>query len=506
MLKKFPRTHLFAACGFAAVAAVGLMLSPSSEVEAQRISVSLNLESGKLEPIDASLLEYRTSPEEQLPPADFNPAEVATESEPENQSDPLQSETAPSEVEVTVKVEPALPDTAATAATTEPAPAATPSAPAATKTVIDVPPELDWQEFTARSGDTLSTLFSKAGFNDALMYKVIQGEGKQLARLYKGNQLRFGSDDGTLQEIVLVRSRTEKLRSQLVEDRYITKQETVEPQIELAFATGEIENSLFIAGQKAGLNPKITMELAGIFGWDIDFVYDIRKGDKFEVLYEKQHLDGEEIGDGRILAANFTNRGRKITAILYTNEQGRTAYYSPDGKSVQKAFLRAPIDARISSSFNLQRRHPILNVVRPHEGTDYAAATGSPIMAAGDGRVRFMGNKGGYGRTIILQHGDGITTLYAHLNGYARGLASGKTVKQGQTIGYVGSSGMATGPHLHYEFRVNGAPRNSRTVKLPDAVPVPKQEMAKFKAVANKLVARLDSGMKDTQLALAEEE
>jgi murein DD-endopeptidase MepM/ murein hydrolase activator NlpD len=502
VLKQFPKTHLAAACGFATIAAIGLMLSPSSEVEAQRISVALNLESGTLEPIKVS----DSREDDDAGVTKNNPAPPATTAVAAEQ-EPALIDNNPT---VSEAPQPAPEQVSAAGATPEPTPATPPRQTVAEslkpKPAVDVPPELDWQAFTVKSGDTLSTLFSKAGFDNALMYKVIQGEGKKLARLFKGDELRFGTRKGKLREVVLVKNRTEKLRAQLTEEGFVTKKELREPEIEYAFATGEIDSSLFIAGKKAGLNPNITMELAGIFGWDIDFVYDIRKGDKFDVLYEKHLLDGEEIGDGQILAANFVNRGRRITAILYTDEAGESAFYTPEGKSIQKAFLRAPIDARISSSFNLQRRHPVLNVVRPHEGTDYAAAPGSPIMAAGDGRVRFAGWKGGYGRTIVLQHGNGITTLYAHLKGFARGLTNGKTVKQGQTIGYVGSSGMVTGPHLHYEFRVNGTPRNSRTVQLPDAAPVPKQEMARFKAHAKKTIARLDNQLKETQLALAEDQ
>ncbi|MAL99985.1 MAG: peptidase M23 [Alteromonadaceae bacterium] len=490
MLKQFPKTHLVAACGFVALAAAGLMIGPSSGVEAQRVSVTMDLESGTLKPITQLKAASAERTEVTKPVAAFavTPAPVA----------------APAEVIAEYTAKPADEVQAEKTGAADPAPAVAQSA--KKSPVIDVPPELSWKTFTVKAGDTLSTIFRKAGFNDALMYKVIQGEGKKLARLFKGDEIRFGTTKGELQEIVLVKSRTENLRTRLTDGGFVTEKEVRAPDVELRFAAGTIENSLFIAGKKAGLDSSTTMEMAAIFGWDIDFVYDIRKGDKFDVLYEKQYLDGEEIGNGRVLAANFVNQGRKITAILYTDETGKSAYYTPDGKSVQKAFLRAPIDARISSSFNLQRRHPVLNVVRPHQGTDYAAATGSPIMAAGDGRVRFAGWKGGYGRTIVLQHGDGITTLYAHLSKLGKGIANGKTVKQGQTIGYVGSSGMVTGPHLHYEFRLNGSPRNSRTVKLPDAAPVPKQEVAKFKAYANRLVARLDTQSADTQLALADEE
>jgi murein DD-endopeptidase MepM/ murein hydrolase activator NlpD len=202
------------------------------------------------------------------------------------------------------------------------------------------------------------------------------------------------------------------------------------------------------------------------------------------------------------------NQGEEIIALRYTDSKDDTDYYAPNGSSMRKAFLRTPISARVSSSFNLQRRHPVLDVVRPHEGTDYAAPPGTPIKAAGDGRVIFAGWKGGYGRTVVLQHGDNITTLYAHMNRLGRGIRNGSRVKQGDTVGHVGSSGMVTGPHLHYEFRVNGSPRNSRKVKLPDAKPVPKTEMARFQRFAKQEVAKLDlfRGDDRQQLAMASDE
>ena len=246
------------------------------------------------------------------------------------------------------------------------------------------------------------------------------------------------------------------------------------------------------------------MELAGIFGWDIDFVYDVRKGDSFEVVYEELYIDGKQFDTGRILSARFINRGTENVALLYTDKNGESDYYTPEGKSMRKAFLRVPINARVSSPFNLQRRHPVLDVVRPHEGTDYAAPPGTPIKAAGSGRVQFAGWKGGYGRTVVLQHRDNITTLYAHMSRLGKGIKNGTRVKQGDTIGYVGSSGMVTGPHLHYEFRVNGVAKNSRTVKLPDAKPVPSAEMARFRQFTEQRLAQFN-GFRESgrQLALA---
>ncbi|MEP3562360.1 MAG: peptidoglycan DD-metalloendopeptidase family protein, partial [Marinobacter sp.] len=277
-----------------------------------------------------------------------------------------------------------------------------------------------------------------------------------------------------------------------------------EPEIRPAFAAGVIDGSLYLSAREAGMDDRLTMELAGIFGWDIDFVYDVRKGDQFEVVYEQLYIDGEEFSTGRILSAKFTNRGEENIALLYTDSNGESDYYTPEGKSMRKAFLRVPINARLSSPFNLQRRHPVLDIVRPHEGTDYAAPPGTPIKAAGNGRVKFAGWKGGYGRTVVLKHGDNITTLYAHMSRLGKGIKNGTRVKQGQTIGHVGSSGMVTGPHLHYEFRVNGVAKNSRTVKLPDAQPIPKSEMARFKQVTSQSLAQLNVFLESqNQLALA---
>lgn len=462
---------------------------PSNDIEAQRVSVALDLENSKLDKTEVI--------QDELSGDSSGTGALQTDQAIEN--------TANKAVTVAADQIGRRKTKKTTSDTTVSRPIAAQRVSEKPEPKLDVPPELKWQRLTVKSGDSLSVLFDKAGFDSALMRQVIKNEGRTLTRLHTGDELRFGTLDGELQEVVLVKSRTERLRAQLTNDGYITTRELSKPEVELAFATGEVDSSLFIAAKEAGLDARTTMALADIFKWDIDFVYDIRKGDSFEVLYEKRHLDGEEIDGGRILAASFVNRGRTITAIRYSDTAGKTAFYTPEGESLQRAFLRAPIDARISSSFNLQRRHPVLNVVRPHEGTDYAAATGSPIVAAGDGRVRFKGWKGGYGRAVVLQHGDDVTTLYAHMSSFAPGIARAEKVEQGQTIGYVGSSGMVTGAHLHYEFRLNGSPRNSRTVKLPDATPVPKQEMARFEAHANKLVARLDRRGEVTQVALTKD-
>ncbi|MEJ2115872.1 MAG: peptidoglycan DD-metalloendopeptidase family protein [Gammaproteobacteria bacterium] len=259
-------------------------------------------------------------------------------------------------------------------------------------------------------------------------------------------------------------------------------------------ATGKINHSLFLAGQDAGMSDGLIMELAGIFGWDIDFALDIRQNDTFTVVYEELFLQGEKVGDGNIIAAEFVNNKHTYRAYRYTDNNGKTEFYSPDGKSMRKPFMRTPVDlARISSRFNLKRKHPILNKIRAHKGVDYAAATGTAIKATGDGKVVHRGRKGGYGNTIILRHGNTYTTLYAHMSKYARKTGIGSRVKQGQIIGYIGSTGLATGPHLHYEFRVNGVHRNPLKVKLPSAKPLPNSEIEKFKISIQPMIVQLDS-------------
>jgi murein DD-endopeptidase MepM/ murein hydrolase activator NlpD len=255
-----------------------------------------------------------------------------------------------------------------------------------------------------------------------------------------------------------------------------------------------IQESLYHSARNAGVPDRVILQLAEIFGWDIDFSHEIRAGDRFNVLYETRHIDGEEIGTGPILAASFVNRGKEYHAIRFTDPSGRTDYYTPDGRTMRKAFLRSPVDfRRISSRFQKERYHPVLGVKRPHRGVDFAAAIGTPIKAAGDGKVIFRGWKSGYGNTVILSHGNGYTTLYGHMSRFRKDVKAGSRVKQGQLIGYVGKTGLATGPHLHYEFRINGAHRNPLTVDLPDAAPIDPRYRAQFEQSIQPLLAQLQS-------------
>lgn len=347
---------------------------------------------------------------------------------------------------------------------------------------------------TIKQGDTLSTLFSKRGLNTELHKIMLLGDQvRELKSVYPNQKLHFHIQNKNLVGIELETSVNRRLKVVKQEQGYKVDEVVRDFETRTQVASSTIKNSLFLAGQRAGLSDSLIMQLANVFGWDIDFALDIRAGDQFSVLYEEKYLDGEKIKDGAIIAAEFVNSGESYRAVRYTDSKGNTDYYSQNGRSMRKPFLRTPVDfARISSGFNLKRKHPVLNRIRAHKGVDYAASTGTPIKASGDGKIIHRGTKGGYGRTVIVKHGSSYSTLYAHMHKYAKNTQVGKRVKQGQIIGYVGKSGLATGPHLHYEFRVNGVHRNPLTVKLPDASPLPKSEMARFKSATAEQFANLD--------------
>ncbi|NQD39112.1 peptidoglycan DD-metalloendopeptidase family protein [Permianibacter sp. IMCC34836] len=362
---------------------------------------------------------------------------------------------------------------------------------------LQVVPELPWQNATIRSGDSLSSLFKRNNLNPRDLHDIMQLPiaSDVLRKVLPGRQLSFSLDEhGQLQAI---RYEQDALNSLVIQRQgltFVAKQESKPVISREQFGSATINSSLFAAGQSAGLPDSVIMELANIFGYDIDFVLDLREGDQFALVYEERLVDGTPISPGPILAAEFVNQGQRFRAVRYVDTDGRASYYSPDGKSLRKAFLRAPVPfSRVSSNFNLARKHPILNTIRAHKGVDYAAPAGTPVYAAGDGRVSFMGVKGGYGRLIAIQHGNQYTTHYAHLSRYAKALHAGSRVRQGEIIGYVGASGLATAPHLHYEFLVNGSARNPRTVVLPQADPIPNSERERFVAAIQGPLVRLDA-------------
>ncbi len=359
-----------------------------------------------------------------------------------------------------------------------------------------------------KSGHSLSTIFKKHKLSHQDLHQVMQ-KGKQakaLRNLQPGRSLTIESNQhGELYSLSYQVNRLQSINVKRVNNDFMVN--TVKKPVEkrVNYSTGQIKSSLFEAGKQAGLSDALVMEMAGIFGWDIDFALDIRQNDNFSILYEEQFIEGKKYQSGTILAAEFTNQGKTFKAIRFTDKSGRTSYYTPEGLSMRKTFLRSPVDFRRISSRYGKRKHPILNRMRLHKGVDYAARRGTPIQSSGDGKVIFKGRKGGYGRTVIIQHGSRYKTLYAHMNGFKRGIRVGKYVKQGQTIGFVGSSGRATGPHLHYEFRVNGTHRNPLTVKLPSAAPIKSAYKNDFMAHAERLLSQLDTH-KPTQIALNQQQ
>jgi murein DD-endopeptidase MepM/ murein hydrolase activator NlpD len=354
----------------------------------------------------------------------------------------------------------------------------------------------EWHNVTIKSGDNLATIFTKAGIPPQQLHALLQqgGATHNLKKIYPGQTLSLLTDsEQGLIKLIYPIDKLSTLEVNHSGDDFDVSTTHRTPEHREVSASGTINSSLFMAGHKAGLSDKLTMELASIFGWDIDFALDIRKGDRFSVLYEDIYLDGERIDTGDILAAEFVNQGKRYQAVRYTDAGGRTDYYALDGTSMRKTFLRTPVEfSRISSGFSTGRKHPILNKIRAHQGVDYAAASGTPIKTTANGKIVHIGKKGGYGNTIVVQHGTRYSTLYAHMSKFRGGLKVGSNVQQGQTIGYVGSSGLATGPHLHYELRVDGTHRDPLRVKLPGADPLNKKYMADFTSKAEALMAEID--------------
>lgn len=459
----YPKKHLIAASGVAAMVSLILLVYPSKEVEAKKAMLEL--------------------------PAKVQPRPQLSSSLPDPEQ-PLATSTSEDATSDAVLVIEA----------------------ANTPELAQVESDQDLSRSVnviVESGSSLSGIFEQLDLGHSLLMSILEQDknSRQFTQLKAGQELVFSFDqDG---ELVSISSQLSPLESMeitrdLDNGRYgfgKTVHETTQTE---ATARGTIESSLLAATQAAGMPYKLALDMANVFAYDIDFARDVRTGDSFEVVYEQKQLDDQVVGTGNILAARYTNKGKTHTAVRYTDKSGQTSYYNSDGTSSRRAFIRTPVDfSRISSKFNPGRKHPILNRIRAHKGVDYAAPTGTPIKATGNGKISFVGNKNGYGKTIIIQHGGKYRTLYAHMNGYAKGIRNGTTVSQGQIIGYVGMTGLATGPHLHYEFHVNGTHVDPLSHKLPTADPIPKTEMARFKQAAQTYIAMLDKAPA-TQLAKAD--
>lgn len=458
----YPKSHLLAASGIAALLSLALLVFPSSDVEAKKTTLSLDLES----PIEQLTQDQDAASTEQ--------ATTEAVTSPFAQIENTQEDTTES-------------------AESTPAPAVTEEAKAP-----------GHREVTVTKGDTLSTLFEKVGLPATSVHEILASDkqAKQFSQLKHGQKLEFElTPDGQLNNLHTKVSDLETITLTKGPKGFTFNRVITKPVVRSAYVHGVINSSLSQSAARAGLSHSLTMDMANIFGYDIDFAQDIRQGDEFDVIYEQKVANGKVVGTGNILSARFTNRGKTYTAVRYTNKQGSSSYYTADGNSMRKAFIRTPVDfARISSRFSMGRKHPILNKIRAHKGVDYAAPRGTPIKAAGDGKVLLAGRRGGYGNTVIIQHGNTYRTLYGHMQGFAKGVKTGGSVKQGQVIGYIGTTGLSTGPHLHYEFQVNGVHVDPLGQKLPMADPIAKAERARFLQQSQPLMARMEQE-KATMLA-----
>lgn len=379
----------------------------------------------------------------------------------------------------------------------------------AAEPIIEVKDEAPWTEIAIRDGDNLSTLFQRASLSARDVYQIVNhsDDSKSLLKLYPGQKLAFQTnDEGSLQTLKHIQNKFDTVLYERNGDHFQTSLIQREPEVRQKYSSSVISTSLFTAAQNSGLSQNLIMELANIFGGVVDFVYDVRVGDSFTLLYQEHYLDDEKTGNGPILAAQFTNRGETYTAYRYVYEDGSSAYFNEEGVSMRKAFLRSPLDfTRISSNFNLKRLHPIFKTTKPHRGIDYAASRGTPVYAAGDGRVTRAGFSNANGNYVVINHGTQYQTKYLHL--HKRGVRKGQKVKQRQIIGWVGSTGYATGPHLHYEFLVNGTHRNPRTIlkKLPKAKSIDDSDKPRFLAQINSLQIQLAAYNSHSSFAKAEQ-
>jgi murein DD-endopeptidase MepM/ murein hydrolase activator NlpD len=365
------------------------------------------------------------------------------------------------------------------------------------------------REERIRRGDTVAALLSRLGIQDEQAFAYLQQQPKAQPVF---RQLRPGkivaAQTGESGELVSLKFPLNGpddavLVVEKLGDGFRAGEQAQELEAQMTMKSGEIRSSLFAATDAIDLPDSIAMQIADIFSGDIDFHRDLRRGDRFGVVYEMLFDQGQPVRAGRVLAAEFVNNGKSFRAVWFESRSGK-GYYTTDGKNIRKAFLRSPLEfSRITSGFSYSRYHPIHKTWRAHKGVDYGAPIGTRVKATGDGVVDFVGRRGGYGKLIVLRHQGHYTTHYAHLNGFAKGIRKGVRVSQGDIIGYVGKTGWATGPHLHYEFRTNGVHQNPLKIALPSAPPLAPQQMAEFRLHAAPLAYRLDR-IRGTNLALLE--
>jgi murein DD-endopeptidase MepM/ murein hydrolase activator NlpD len=367
------------------------------------------------------------------------------------------------------------------------------------------------REGRIRRGDTIGSVLARLAVDDPAAFAFLTTDpvARPLYQLRPGRSLRVETDgDGTLFELRFLTGTDELLTIARDGERLSATSVPAPVQVRLSIAAGEIRTSLFAAADAAGMPDAVTMQLADIFAAEIDFFKDIQRGDRFAVVYETRVVDGEPTGSGRIVAAEFDNRGKTFRAFLFRDSDGSENYYTADGAALRRAFLRSPMEfSRVTSGFSSARFHPILKTWRAHRGVDYGAPMGTPVHATGNGKVAFAGRRGGYGNVVMLEHQGAFSTVYAHLSRFAPRVRKGARVSQGDVIGYVGQTGWATGPHLHYEFRVAGVQRNPLTLaSLPGGAPLPASRRPEFAARIEPTTAQLALARRFTGAIVADAE
>lgn len=438
-----------------------------------------------------------TSNRSQSQPAELQPTQqLATSETPTHIPDtapvvpkaPLVTEVPPVAVAIADTATPLVETTLPATSLADPAPA-----PTVSRTV------------KVRQGDTLLKIFSRLGIATRDIHELMttNTSTRRLASLQPGQTLELEiTPDQKIAALTLKIGPGNQMIVARTDAGFKVDHKLTPLEKQLAFGKGEIEDSLYSSGAKAGLDNRVLSQMVEIFGWNIDFALDLQPGDAFRVLYEAKYLDGEKVESGNILAAEIVNGREKHRAIRYTDKSGRTAYFSPEGHGMRQAFLRTPVQfSRISSHFG-HRHHPVLHKLRKHKGVDYSAPRGTPVQATGDGTVTFVGYRGGYGKVVEVQHGSRYSTLYAHLDRFPTGLRSHQDIRQGQVIGYVGHTGLATGDHLHYEFRVDGIHCDPLTVALPRSNPLTEKNKRHFIAHAKEMLRLLD--MHEHQVNMAQ--
>jgi murein DD-endopeptidase MepM/ murein hydrolase activator NlpD len=352
-------------------------------------------------------------------------------------------------------------------------------------------------EVVVGRNDTMDAIFRRMALDKADLAAIrnLPGIRQSLDFLKPGDAIEVThTNAGEIKALSRKVSETQTLTVVREDAGFAAKMISNPVQTRVRTAVASIDSSLFQAAAAAAVSDVVALKLATVFAWDIDFVLDIRRGDHFTVVYEQIYQDGKYLHDGEVLAAEFVNSGKVYRAVRFAPDGGSASYFTPDGKPMRKAFLRAPVEfTRVSSVFDLARMHPILNRIRGHMGTDYAAPTGTPIHAAGDGRVSFEGIRGGYGNAVTLLHSNGVSTLYGHMSRFAKNVRVGSHVNQGDIIGFVGMTGLATGPHLHYEYLMNGVHMDPQTVRLPGAEPLRAEALAGFRSVTAPFLLSLDA-------------